>query len=78
MPQLRNDAKPFFIYFRMTSNCFDEILNCINEDIRKETTHFRVPILRCTITMNRYVFDKYINNMSWEFTTDYRRGKRKI
>ncbi|KAL4088886.1 hypothetical protein QTP88_023970 [Uroleucon formosanum] len=44
MPQLRNDAKRFFIYFRMTSNCFDEILNFINEDIRKETTHFRVPI----------------------------------
>lgn len=44
MPQLRNDAKRFFIYFRMTSNCFDDILNFINEDIRKETTHFRVPI----------------------------------
>ena len=44
MPQLQNDAKRFFMYFRMTSNCFDEIFNFINEDIRKETTHFRVSI----------------------------------
>jgi len=28
----------------MTSNCFDEILNFINEEIRKETTHFCMPI----------------------------------
>jgi hypothetical protein len=37
MPQLRSNAKRFFIYFRMSSNCFDEIINLIDEDIRKET-----------------------------------------
>lgn len=44
MPQLRDDPKRFFIYFRMSSNCFDEIVNLIDEDIRKEMTHYRVPI----------------------------------
>ena len=33
MPELRQDAKRFYIYFRMPSECFDEILSLIKEDI---------------------------------------------
>ena len=44
MPQLRQDEKRFYIYFRMTSDCFDEILNLIKEDIKKMDTNYREAI----------------------------------
>lgn len=44
MPQLRKDEKRFYIYFRMTSECFDEILSLINDDIRKADTNYREAI----------------------------------
>lgn len=44
IPQLQNHAKHFFVCFRMSSNCFNEIFNLIDENLRKETTHFRIPI----------------------------------
>lgn len=44
MPQLREDPRRFYIYFRMTLECFDEILGWITDEIRKTPTHFRIPI----------------------------------
>ncbi|XP_063925016.1 uncharacterized protein LOC135138913 isoform X2 [Zophobas morio] len=44
MPQLRADPKRFYIYFRMTSDCFDAILNFIRADIRKSDTNYREAI----------------------------------
>jgi hypothetical protein len=38
MPELRQDEKRFYIYFRMPSECFDEILILIKEDITKMDT----------------------------------------
>ena len=35
MRELRQDEKSFYIYFRMPSECFDEILSVIKENIRK-------------------------------------------
>lgn len=44
MPQLREDPRRFYTYFRMTPGCFDEILNLIADEIRKIPTNFRIPI----------------------------------
>lgn len=44
MDDLRQDEKRFYIYFRMTSDCFDEILNLIADDIRKQDTNYREAI----------------------------------
>jgi len=41
MPELRQDEKRFYIYFRMPSECFDEILSLIKEDITKMDTNYR-------------------------------------
>lgn len=43
-PQLRKDEKRFFIYFRMKIAHFDELLALIENDIKKEESHFREPI----------------------------------
>lgn len=43
-PKLREDRVRFFIYFRMTIEHFDEILNLIRPDITKKFTHYRRPI----------------------------------
>ena len=40
MPELRQDEKRFYIYFRMPSKCFDEILSLIKEDITKMDTNY--------------------------------------
>jgi hypothetical protein len=45
MPELREDEKWFYIYFRMPSKCFDEILSLIKEDITKTDTNYREAIL---------------------------------
>ncbi|XP_074026071.1 glucuronyltransferase I isoform X2 [Leptinotarsa decemlineata] len=42
--ELREDEQRFLIYFRMTVECFDEILDLIKEDITKQFTHYREPI----------------------------------
>ena len=44
MPELRQDEKRFCIYFRMPSECFDEILSLIKEDITKMHTNYREAI----------------------------------
>ncbi|KAJ8913488.1 hypothetical protein NQ315_013868 [Exocentrus adspersus] len=44
MPELRKDEKRFFIYFRMTVACFDELLHLIENDIRKLDTNYREAI----------------------------------
>ena len=44
MPELRQDEKRFYIYFRMPSECFDEILSLIKEDITKKDTNYREAI----------------------------------
>jgi len=44
MPELRQDEKRFYIYFRMPSECFDEILSLIKEDITKMDTNYREAI----------------------------------
>ncbi|KAJ8911443.1 hypothetical protein NQ315_008329 [Exocentrus adspersus] len=44
MPDLRKDEKRFYIYFRMSIESFDEILNLIKDDIRKYNTNFRESI----------------------------------
>ena len=40
MPEIRQDEKRFYIYFRMPAECFDEILNLIKEDITKMDTNY--------------------------------------
>lgn len=40
MPKLREDPERFHIYFRMTPECFDEILGCIIDETQKMPTHF--------------------------------------
>ncbi|KAJ8953428.1 hypothetical protein NQ318_023547 [Aromia moschata] len=42
--ELREDKDRFFVYFRMTVECFDEILDIIISDIKKKFTHYRRPI----------------------------------
>jgi len=32
------------MYFRMTPECYDEVLALIENEIRKMPTHFRIPI----------------------------------
>lgn len=44
MPQLLKDSKRFYIYFRMPNDYFEEILNFIKEDIRKQDTNYREAI----------------------------------
>ena len=44
MPELRQDEKRFYIYFRMPSECFDEILSLIKEYITKMDTNYREAI----------------------------------
>ena len=44
MPELRQDEKRFYIYFRMPIECFEEILNLIKEDITKMDTNYREAI----------------------------------
>lgn len=44
MPQLRSDPKRFYIYFRMTPDCFDEVLDLISNEIQKKQSNFRNPI----------------------------------
>jgi hypothetical protein len=41
VPQLVTDEKRFYIYFRMTVQCFDEILGKVREDITKQHTNWR-------------------------------------
>jgi hypothetical protein len=41
MPQLRKDRERFFLYFRISPECFDAILGWIDEEIRKIPTNFR-------------------------------------
>ena len=43
MPELRKDEKHFYIYFRMPSECFNEIFSLI-EDITKMDTNYREAI----------------------------------
>ena len=44
MPELQQYEKSFYIYFRMPSECFDEILSLIKEDITKMDTNYREAI----------------------------------
>ncbi|KAI4466168.1 hypothetical protein MML48_3g00004821 [Holotrichia oblita] len=44
MLQLQEDEKRFYIYFRMPSECFEEILCSTKEDISKQITNYRVPV----------------------------------
>uniref|UniRef100_A0A6P7GNG8 Protein ANTAGONIST OF LIKE HETEROCHROMATIN PROTEIN 1-like n=1 Tax=Diabrotica virgifera virgifera TaxID=50390 RepID=A0A6P7GNG8_DIAVI len=44
MPQLRKDDKRCYIYFRMTIDCFDELLHLVENDIRKSDTNYREAI----------------------------------
>jgi len=39
MPEIRQDEKRFYIYFRMPNEGFDEILSLIKEDITKMDTN---------------------------------------
>ncbi|CAH1985227.1 unnamed protein product [Acanthoscelides obtectus] len=41
MPQFRLDEQRFYVYFRMTPECFDEILNMVKDEIRKSDTNYR-------------------------------------
>jgi hypothetical protein len=40
IPQLLNDEKRLYLYFRMTLESFDEILKAIRNDITKQFTTF--------------------------------------
>jgi len=44
MPQLRMDPTRFYLYFRMTPERYDEVLDWIEGEICKMPTHFRIPI----------------------------------
>nr|CAH7743080.1 unnamed protein product [Callosobruchus chinensis] len=55
--KLRQHRERFLIYFRMTTECFNEILSLIEEDIKKQFTHFRRPIEpaeRLAVTLSKY------------------------
>ena len=45
MPALRQDEKRFCTYFRMHSECFDEILSLIKEDITEMDTNYREAVI---------------------------------
>ena len=67
MTELRRDEKRFYIYFRMPSECFDEILSLIKEDITKMDTNYREAIsaeeTTCYNTkVNKQLF--YINSIT--------------
>ncbi|KAJ8891096.1 hypothetical protein PR048_010606 [Dryococelus australis] len=55
--QLRQHEERFYIYFRMTIECFDEILYLIKGDIQKEYTNYRKPIepAECLAVALRYL-----------------------
>lgn len=62
MPKLREDPKRFYLYFRMTLECFDEVLDWIHDEIIKMPTNFRVPIPpqeRLALTL-RYFFNFFL------------------
>ena len=64
MPELRQDEKRFYIYFRMPSECFDEILSLIKEDITKMDTNYREAISaeeRLAKVNKQHIF--YINSV---------------
>jgi len=44
MPELRQDEKRFYVYFRMPIECFDKILSLIKEDITKMDTNYHEAI----------------------------------
>lgn len=44
MPKLQEDEERFYIYFRITRNCFYEILDLIKDGIRKMDTNYREAI----------------------------------
>ena len=44
MPELRQDEKRFYIYFRMPSEYFDKILSLIKEDITEMDTNYHEAI----------------------------------
>lgn len=63
MPQLRMDPARFYMYFRMTPECYNEVLSLIQSEIRKMPTHFRNPISpteRLAICL-RYLLDIVYN-----------------
>lgn len=41
MPQLRKHENRFYDYFRMSIQCFDELLSLIKTDITKQDTNYR-------------------------------------
>jgi hypothetical protein len=41
MKQLRRDERRFYIYFRMTTDRFDEVLSMIEDDICKMDTNYQ-------------------------------------
>jgi hypothetical protein len=43
-PELRKDEEQIYIYFGMTTDCYDEILNIIKDDKMKERTNYRTVI----------------------------------
>jgi len=45
MPELRQDEKRFYIYFRMPSEYFDKILSLIKEDITKMDKNYREAVI---------------------------------
>jgi hypothetical protein len=45
MPELGQDEKRFYSYFRMPSECFDQILSLIKEDITKMDTNYREAVI---------------------------------
>lgn len=42
--ELRQHEERFYVYFRMTVDCFDELLELIKPDIKKQFTNYRRPI----------------------------------
>jgi len=44
VPELGKDGKWFYIQFWMSTDCCDEILNIITDDIRKENTNYHAAI----------------------------------
>ena len=44
IPDLRRDPEGHLRYFRMSSDCFDHILDLIKQDIQKQDTNMRRPI----------------------------------
>nr|CAH7745497.1 unnamed protein product [Callosobruchus chinensis] len=65
--KLRQHRERFLIYFRMTTECFDEILSLIEEDIKNNSPIFE-DLLNLVLFL--YIFDHLDRHFSFSSTSE--------